>query len=101
MMFCKACGESIMDDCKFCPQCGENLQVVASLQKKNETIDKVKGVVETVASEVGSEIAKENLAKVEKVVKKKAKKITHKALVKLGVEKKNLADVVDDFKKRR
>lgn len=100
-MYCKMCGEIIADDCKFCPECGAIQQKQGDSEEKKVSLDKMKAYVGDVVGEFGKEIAKENLAKVEKSVSKKAKKVTHKVLVKAGIEKKNVADVIEGLMKKK
>lgn len=104
-MYCKKCGKQIENESRFCPQCGEIQTVQTEDKASNENGKKILkdviGAISEPVSEVMKEILIESVQDTTEAVKKKGKKVTHKGLVKLGLENETLVDKIEKLYKRK
>lgn len=111
-MFCKKCGEPIMEDCEYCPICGAE-QVIAegkgeggqkpgtdgAAKIAGKAAKTVVNVIGDAAVIVATTVGDKFVQKATKSLIKKGNKGAHKLRVKMGLEKKNLTDVAGDLGK--
>lgn len=100
-MFCQKCGEPIRDG-EACQACiakqkdGATAGTGTVREKMKETAVGVGGKIVIIGKEIGGKALKE----VEKTLEKKAKKVTHKALVKLKLKKESPLDKAEKIWKQ-
>lgn len=96
-MLCPKCSEEIEDDSLHCRHCGVKISNKEVVTKRNEVF---KAIGEGVGEGVGK-IAGEIGQVVSDALREKAIETTHKALKKIGVEKKSRREKIKDYVKKK
>lgn len=98
-MFCWKCGEPIDDGEELCKVCSAKKRH-GEAEEADEAAKKVAGKFGEKIGEIGKAAMDSALKEVEKTVLKKTKKGTHKAMVKLGLQKETPLDKAEKIWKK-